>query len=255
MRRGLKDANISPDLFRQEPLQPEALQPEPRRTAAQHEGHRQRLGERFTKAPEALPDYELLELVLFSAIPRRDTKPMAKELLKRFDGSFVEVINAPPERLKEVKGIGDAAVTRLKVVRAAALRFMQASVMDRPALTSWDQVVAYCRAKMAREQVEQFRVLFLDRKNNLVADELHQHGTVDHTPAYPREIVKRALELSASAVILVHNHPSGDPTPSRADIDMTKLIVDAAKPLGITVHDHLIVGRKGYKSLREMRLM
>jgi DNA repair protein RadC len=248
MSRGLKDGSVSPDLFAKgAPQRP--------RPGAQHAGHRQRLRDRFTKAPEALPDYELLELVLYGANARSDTKPLAKELLEKFDRSFVEVINASPERLKEVKGIGDAAVTRLKVVRAAALRFMQASIIDRPVLASWDQVVEYCKARMAREEVEQFRVLFLDKKNRLIDDELQQRGTVDHTPAYPRQIVKRALELSATAVILVHNHPSGDPTPSRADVDMTKMIVDAAKPLNIAVHDHLIVGRQGCKSLREMHLM
>jgi DNA repair protein RadC len=252
MSRGLKDANVSPDLFSQAaPPQ----RPGPAAPVTDHEGHRQRLKDRFTKAPEALPDYELLELVLYSANARCDTKPMAKALLKMFDDSLVEVINAPPERLKEVKGVGDAAVTRLKIVRAVALRFMQASVIDRPVLTSWDQVKEYCRARMAREEVEQFRVLFLDRKNRLIDDELQQRGTVDHTPAYPRQVVKRALELSATAVILVHNHPSGDPTPSKADIEMTKAIVEAAKPLNIAVHDHLIVGRQGCKSLREMRLM
>ncbi len=218
-------------------------------------GHRQRLKERFTSGgPEALPDYELLELVLFGAIPRRDTKDLAKRLLERF-GSFAEVINAPPERLKEIKGVGDAAVTQLKLVRAAALRLMRDSIMQRPVLGSWASVLEYCRAAMGFEAREQFRILFLDKKNRLIADEVQQQGTVDHTPVYIREVVKRALELSASAIILVHNHPSGDPTPSRADIDMTRQIVDAAKPLGIGVHDHIIVGRQGHASLKGLRLM
>lgn len=218
-------------------------------------GHRQRLKERFTSGgPEALPDYELLELVLFGAIPRRDTKDLAKRLLERF-GSFAEVINAPPERLKEIKGVGDAAVTHLKLVRAAALRLMRDSIMQRPVLGSWASVLEYCRAAMGFEAREQFRILFLDKKNRLIADEVQQQGTVDHTPVYIREVVKRALELSASAIILVHNHPSGDPTPSRADIDMTRQIVDAAKPLGISVHDHIIVGRQGHASLKGLRLM
>lgn len=218
-------------------------------------GHRQRLKERFTSGgPEALPDYELLELVLFGAIPRRDTKDLAKRLLERF-GSFAEVINAPPERLKEIKGVGDAAVTHLKLVRAAALRLMRDSIMQRPVLASWASVLEYCRAAMGFEAREQFRILFLDKKNRLIADEVQQQGTVDHTPVYIREVVKRALELSASAIILVHNHPSGDPTPSRADIDMTRQIVDAAKPLGIGVHDHIIVGRQGHASLKGLRLM
>jgi DNA repair protein RadC len=248
MSRGLKDANVSLDLFSQEA-------PQRPRPAAQHDGHRLRLKERFTNGgPEALPDYELLELVLFSAIPRRDTKPLAKELIDKFK-TFAEIINAPPERLKEVKGIGDSAVLQLQLVRAAALRLMEVEVKGRHVLTSWDAVVDYCRAKIGFEATEQFHVLFLDKKNRLIADEMQQRGTVDHTPAYPREIVKRALELSATAIILVHNHPSGDPTPSRADVEMTKTIVDAAKPLNITVHDHLIVGRQGHRSLREMRLM
>ncbi len=192
--------------------------------------------------------------MLFSAIPRRDTKPLAKRLLERF-GSFAEVINAPPERLKEIKGVGDAAVTQLKLVRAAALRLMRDGIMQRPVLGSWASVLEYCRAAMGFEAREQFRILFLDKKNRLIADEVQQQGTVDHTPVYIREVVKRALELSASAIILVHNHPSGDPTPSRADIDMTRQIVDAAKPLGIAVHDHIIVGRQGHASLKGLRLM
>jgi DNA repair protein RadC len=244
MSRGLKDANPAADLFSHEPP-----------PAALHEGHRQRVKVRFGTAPEALQDYELLEAVLFGAIRRRDTKALAKDLLKKFDDSFIEVINAAPERLKEVKGVGDAAVFQLKVVRAAALRFMQARIMQQPLLSSWDAVLGYCRASMSFETKEQFRVLFLDKKNRLIADELQQSGTVDHTPVYPREVVKRALELSASAVILVHNHPSGDPTPSRADIDMTRQVADAARPLGIAVHDHLIVGRQGHKSLKALKLI
>ena len=218
-------------------------------------GHRQRLKERFVSAgPEALPDYELLELVLFNAIARRDTKPVAKRLIERF-GSFAEAINAPPERLREVKGIGEAAILQLKLVRAAALRLMQGGIMQRPVLTSWDAVLGYCRAAMGFEASEQFRILFLDKKNRLIADEVQQRGTVDHTPVYVREVVKRALELSASAIILVHNHPSGDPTPSRADIDMTRQIVDAARPLGVTIHDHIIVGRQGHASFKALKLI
>jgi len=218
-------------------------------------GHRQRLKQRFVDGgPEALADYELLELVLFSAIPRRDTKPLAKRLIERF-GSFAEVINAPPERLKEVKGVGDATITQLKLVRAAALRFMQGRIMQRPVLGSWTAVVDYCKAAMGYETREQFRILFLDKKNRLIADEVQQQGTVDHTPVYVREVVKRALELSASALILVHNHPSGDPSPARADIDMTRQIVDAAKPLGVAIHDHIIVGRQGHASFKSLKLM
>ena len=220
-----------------------------------HAGHRNRLKQRFISgSPDAIPDYELLELLLFSAIPRRDTKPTAKLLLERF-GSFAEVINAPPERLKEVKGVGDAAVMQLKLVRAGALRLMQRSIMQQPVLSTWDAVIDYCRAAMGFEAREQFRILFLDKKNRLVADEVQQTGTVDHTPVYVREVVKRALELSASAIILVHNHPSGDPAPSRADIDITSQIVAAARPLGIAVHDHLIVGRQGHASFRALKLI
>jgi DNA repair protein RadC len=220
-----------------------------------HAGHRQRLRERFMKGgADALPDYELLELVLFRALPRRDTKELAKRLIARF-GSFAEVINAPEARLAEVKDVGDAVITELKLVRAAALRLMRGEVMDRPVLSSWSRVLDYCRAAMGFEAREQFRILFLDKKNRLIADELQQEGTVDHTPVYVREVVKRALELSATAIVLVHNHPSGDPTPSRADIEMTRQIVDAAKPLGIVVHDHIIVGKTGHASFKGLRLI
>jgi DNA repair protein RadC len=243
MSGGLKDRGTDPD---QKPLF---------KSLDQRAGHRQRLKERFVAGgPEALPDYELLELVLFNAIPRRDTKPVAKRLIERF-GSFAEVVNAAPERLKEVKGIGDAAVMQLKLVRAGALRLMQGGIMQRPVLASWTAVLDYCRAAMGFEAREQFRILFLDKKNRLIADEVQQEGTVDHTPVYVREIVKRSLELSASAIILVHNHPSGDPTPSRADIDMTKQIVDAAKPLGVAIHDHIIVGRQGHASFKGLKLI
>lgn len=220
-----------------------------------HTGHRERLRDRFTKGgADAMPDYELLELVLFRAIPRRDTKDLAKRMLARF-GSFAEVINAPGERLREIDGVGASVVTELKLIRAAAMRLLKAEIVERPALSSWSQVLAYLSAAQAYERRELFRILFLDKKNKLIADEVQGHGTVDHTPVYVREVVKRALELSASAIILVHNHPSGDPTPSRADIDMTKLIVETARPLGITVHDHVIVGREGHASFRALRLL
>nr|PZN88394.1 MAG: hypothetical protein DIU57_00315 [Pseudomonadota bacterium] len=218
-------------------------------------GHRQRLRDRFrTGGPDALPDYELLELVLFRAIPRRDTKELAKRLIAKF-GSFAEVINAPENRLAEVKGVGEAVITELKLIKAAALRLLRGEIMRRPALSSWHQVVEYCRAAMAFEPREQFRILFLDKRNQLIADEVQQEGTVDHTPVYVREVVKRALELSATAIVLVHNHPSGDPMPSRADIEMTKQIIDAAKLMGVTVHDHIIVGRDGHVSLKGLRLI
>ena len=220
-----------------------------------HVGHRERLRRRFMDGgPDAMPDYELLELVLFNALPRRDTKDLAKRLLARF-GSFAEVINAPETLLKEVRGAGGRVVEELRIVRAAALRMMAIQIVEKPVLASWNQVLDYCRAGMAYETRELFRLLFLDRKNRLIADEVQGEGTVDHTPVYVREVVKRALELSATAIILVHNHPSGDPMPSRADIDMTKLIANAARPLGITVHDHIIVGRQGHVSFKGLRLI
>jgi DNA repair protein RadC len=220
-----------------------------------YHGHRERLRARFRDAgADAVSDYELLELVLFRVIPQRDIKPLAKELIAKF-GSFAEVVAAPPARLAEVKGMGDAAITELKVVHAAASRLAHGQVQKRPVLSSWSSVLDYCRTAMAFAEKEQFRVLFLDKRNQLIADELQQVGTVDHTPVYPREIVKRALELSATALILVHNHPSGDPTPSRADIQMTQAIIDVAKPLGISVHDHIIVGKEGHASFKGLRLI
>ena len=225
-----------------------------RSKTAHYHGHRDRLRARFREqGGEALPDYELLELLLFRAIPRRDTKPIAKALIERF-GSFTEVLGAPAERLREVPGIGDAVVTELKLMEAAAQRYARGQVNERQVLSSWDAVLDYCRASMAFDTREQFRILFLDKRNGLIADEVQQTGTVDHTPVYPREVVKRALEHSASAIILVHNHPSGDPTPSRADIEMTKVIAGIAKPLGIALHDHIIVGRQGHTSFRAEKL-
>jgi len=218
-------------------------------------GHRERLRERFRGAgSEAVTDYELLELLLFRALPRRDVKPLAKELIARF-GSFAEVVSAPAERLAEIKGLGDATITGLKVVHAAASRLARDQVKQRPVLSSWSHVLDYCRMAQAFADKEQFRVLFLDKRNKLIADEVQQVGTVDHTPVYPREVVKRALELSATAIILVHNHPGGDPTPSRADIEMTRVIVEVAKPLGISVHDHIIVGKEGHASFKGLKLI
>jgi DNA repair protein RadC len=223
--------------------------------APHYHGHRERLRARFLAAgSEAVSDYELLELVLFRAIPRRDVKPLAKELLATF-GSFAEVIAAPHGRLREVKGLGEAAITELKVVQAAAHRFTRGAVQQRALLSSWSAVLDYCRSAQGFAEREEFRILFLDKRNRLIADEVQQTGTVDHTPVYPREVVKRALELSATAIILVHNHPSGDPTPSRADIEMTRQIVEVAKPLGVAVHDHIIVGRDGHASLKGLKLI
>jgi DNA repair protein RadC len=218
-------------------------------------GHRKRLRDRFlTGGASALADYELLELVLFGAIPRGDTKPLAKRLIKRF-GGFAEAISADPEALKSVEGVGESALATLKAIEAAAILLSREKVIDRPVLSSWNALIAYCRAAMAHNQIEQFRLLFLDRKNVLIADEVQQTGTVDQAPVYPREVVKRALELGASALILVHNHPSGDPTPSRADIDMTNEIKRAAQPLGVTLHDHVVIGRTGHASFRSLGLL
>jgi DNA repair protein RadC len=220
-----------------------------------YHGHRERLRERFHSAgPDALSDYELLEMVLFTAQPRRDMKPLAKSLLKKF-GSFAEAIHAPETLLREVDGIGEASVNQLKLIAAAASRIAKGQVQQRTLLSSWNDVIAYCRTSMAFADKEQFRLLFLDKRNQLIADEVQQVGTVDHTPVYPREVIKRALELSATAILLVHNHPSGDPTPSQADIQMTRAIIDIATPLGISVHDHIIVGKNGHASLKGMKLI
>jgi DNA repair protein RadC len=227
----------------------------PTKPAPHYHGHRERLRERFHDAgAAALSDYELLELVLFRALPRRDVKPLAKDLIARF-GSFAEVVNAPTALLAKVPGVGQASVIDIKLIAAAASRVAKGAVKTRETLGSWSAVIEYCRTAMAFADKEQFRILFLDKRNQLIADEVQQTGTVDHTPVYPREVVKRALELSATAIILVHNHPSGDPTPSNADIQMTKQIVEIAGSLGISVHDHIIVGKNGHASLRGMKLM
>jgi DNA repair protein RadC len=218
-------------------------------------GHRDRLRRRLLeKGAASLADYELLEFLLFGARPRGDTKPLAKALLARF-GNLAGVLAASPQELTTVAGIGDASIAVLKVVPEAALRLARADLADRPVIGSWDKLIAYCRISMGREKVEQFHLLFLDRKNRLIADERHQRGTVDHTPVYPREVVKRALELGASALILVHNHPSGDATPSKADIEMTREIEDAAGKLGIAIHDHIVIGNSDHKSFKSMGLL
>ncbi len=217
-------------------------------------GHRQRLRDRFLANPDGLPDYELLELLLFQAHPRGDVKPLAKALLARF-GSFADVIAAAPEDLREVEGVGDAAVAALKTAEAAAVRLLKGQMADRPLLGAWDRVLDYCHAAMDRQKTEQFRLLFLDNRNRLIADERQQTGTVNHTPVYPREVARRALQLQASAVIMVHNHPSGDPAPSTADRDMTLKVRDALAAVGITLHDHLIIGHGGHTSLRAMGLI
>ncbi|MBM9593774.1 DNA repair protein RadC [Rhodobacteraceae bacterium MCCB 386] len=217
--------------------------------------HRKRLRERFLSGgAAAMPDYELLELVLFRAIPRQDVKPLARRLIETF-GDFNRVIAAPLDRLRAVPGAGDAVALELKVVEAAAHRMARSRVIGRPVMSSWSALVDYCHTAMAHRETEQFRVLFLDRKNVLIADEEQARGTVDHVPVYPREVVKRALELNASALILVHNHPSGDPTPSEADVAMTHRVRDAADALGIVLHDHLIVGKSRELSFRSAGLI
>ncbi|MBV8837298.1 MAG: DNA repair protein RadC [Alphaproteobacteria bacterium] len=227
----------------------------PPRDVPHYHGHRERLRKRLRDAgSDALQDYELLEMVLFGANSRSDTKALAKRLIDKF-GSFASVVSAPRERLREVEGVGDGAIAALKVVEAAASRMLRGRIERRAVLSSWSAVLDYVRAAQAYAPKEQFRILFLDKRNQLIADEVQQQGTVDHTPVYPREVVKRALELSATAIILVHNHPSGDPTPSAADIEMTKRIARAAEPLGVALHDHIIVGKDGHASLRGLKLI
>lgn len=220
-----------------------------------HSGHRQRLRDRFlTGGPDALADYEMLELVLFLARARGDVKPLAKRLIEHF-GSYAAAISADPVDLRQVDGVGDSTIAVLKTVQEAAVRLAREQVMNRPVLGSWRAVLDYCRARLAHEKVERFRTLYLDNKNRLIADEEHNRGTVNQTMLYPRELVKRALDLGASNLILVHNHPTGDPTPSEDDIETTRLVIEAAKPLGIAIHDHLVIGKHGHSSLRSLGLM
>jgi DNA repair protein RadC len=224
-------------------------------SAPHYLGHRDRLRERFRKAGgSALADYELLELVLFRAIPRRDVKPLAKALLARF-GTFAEVVAARPERLKEIEGLSDAAIVELKIVAEAAKRFAKVRLHKRPSMGSFSALLDYCRTAMAFLDREEFRILFLDKKNGLIADEVQSVGTVDHAPVYPREIMRRALELNATALILVHNHPSGEPSPSTVDIQLTNQIVTLGKSLNVAVHDHLIIGRDGFASFKGLQLI
>jgi DNA repair protein RadC len=219
-------------------------------------GHRERVRDRLEKiGAENFSDAELMEALLHVVIPRKDTKALAKDLLKRF-GSFSAVLSAPRERLLEVPGLGETTISHLKVILGSAQRFARDRIeTDKPVLASWSALIDYCRSQMAFEDIEQFRILFLDKKNRLIADEVQQKGTVDHTPVYPREVIKRTLELSATALILVHNHPSGDPSPSSADVQMTRQINDIARPLGITVHDHIIIGKSGHASLKGLKLI
>ncbi len=227
----------------------------PGKQAADYLGHRKRLRERLLgRGADSLEDYELLEALLFSANTRVDTKPIAKRLLKTF-GSLGAVLAAEPSRLQAVEGMGEVSAASLKAVEAASRRLLREEARERPVISSWNRLLAYCRAQLAHETVENFHLLFLDTRNHLIADERQQRGTIDHTAVYPREVVKRALELGAAAVILVHNHPSGDPTPSKADIAMTKEIKAAAAPLGIEIHDHIIIGKAGHTSFKSRGLL
>lgn len=227
----------------------------PKTEKPHHAGHRDRLRSRFVKSGAgAFEDYELLELLLFSAIPRRDVKPLAKDLLRTF-GGLRGVMAAELSALEKVKGLGENAAVFLKTVHALTQKILIDDVMNKPVLSSWQKLIDYCSVAMAHEKREQFRVLFLNRKNQLIADEVQQVGTVDHAPVYPREIVGRALELGATALILVHNHPSGDPTPSDSDISMTEEITRAAAALDIAVHDHLIIAASGHISFKSLGLM
>lgn len=235
---------------------PDAAQKEkPPKEKPHFHGHRDRLRQRFLEnGPEALQDYELLELILFMAIPQKDVKPIAKDLLKRF-GGLPEVMNAPVEELTRIDGIKENTATALKAITALSHRATKNELMKKPVLNSWTRLMDYCVSTMAHEQKEHFRIFFLNKKNEMIADEIQNSGTVDHTPAYPREIMKRALEVGATALILVHNHPSGDPKPSQADIDLTRTIIKAAAPFNIAIHDHIVVSRNGYSSLRNLGLM
>ncbi|NTU77483.1 MAG: DNA repair protein RadC [Alphaproteobacteria bacterium] len=228
--------------------------PRPKKAAPHYAGHRQRLRERlFQAGPEALRDYELLEMLLFAAIPRRDVKPIAKALLAEFKDLWT-LLHAKPERLIAC-GLSESATALLRVTSALALRAHKSSILDKPLLDSWQRIVDYCRAALAHETREQFRLLFLDRKNHLLSEEIHQRGTIDHTPVYPREVVQRALEVGAGALVLVHNHPSGDSTPSKADIDMTRALINACTPLNIVIHDHIIVASKTVTSFKTLGLL
>jgi DNA repair protein RadC len=219
------------------------------------DGHRARMRQRLLKAgPDALADHEMLEMLLFLALPRRDTKPVARTLLMRF-GNFGSVISAPAAELIAIEGLGEAGLAALKLVQGAVLRLLRQQAATEPVLSSWDRLIDYLSASMMHERIEQFRVLFLDTRNRLIADEVQSRGSINHAPAYPREVVRRCLELHASAVILAHNHPSGEPTPSREDIAMTADIRRAAETMGIAVHDHIIIGRSRNISFRQEKLL
>jgi DNA repair protein RadC len=235
------------------PLVPQPLGPP--QSAVGAEGHRARLRQRLlTSGPDALADHEMLEMMLFIALPRRDTKPIAKELLARF-GTFGRVISAPEHELRSVDGVGEAGAAAIKLVQAAALRMMRNDLIGQPVLAVWDDLITYLTAAMQHEPVEQFRILFMDGRNRLLADEIQTRGTINHAPAYPREVVRRCLELRATAVVLAHNHPSGDPTASREDVALTRDIIRVAEGMGIAIHDHIIIGRGKWLSFRSERLI
>lgn len=236
------------------PLTPKGGNPQPA-AAPHYHNHRDRLRERFeTAGPEALADYELLELLLFRIVPRRDTKPLAKALIARF-GDVAGVLAASPGEIQRVDGAGASIALELKITQAVLERAAKAELRRRPVISSWNSLLSYCHASLAHATREQFRVLFLDIKNNLIADEILGEGTIDHAPVYPREVARRALELSAASAILVHNHPSGDPKPSAADVAITREVVAAAKAVGVAIHDHIVIGRDGAASLKALKLM
>jgi DNA repair protein RadC len=240
---GMAEAALLPGLF------PDAASP------IGAEGHRTRMRQRLLKAgPDALADHEMLEMILFIALPRRDTKPIARDLLTRFR-SFGGVLGAPESELRSIDGMGEAGTAAVKLVQASALRMMRQDVAEQPVLSTWDRLMDYLTAAMGHERTEQFRVLFFDGRNKLIADEIQGLGTINHAPAYPREVVRRCLELHASAVVLAHNHPSGDPAPSREDVAMTAEIAKAAALMGIAVHDHIVIGRGKWLSFRGENLM
>lgn len=219
------------------------------------DGHRQRMRQRLLKAgPDALADHEMLEMILFIALPRRDTKPIARSMLARF-GSFAAAVGAPVAELLDIEGLGEAGAAAVKLVQAAALRMLKYEMAAQPVLSNWDRLIEFLRASMEHERAEQFRILFLDSRNKLLADEVLSQGTVNHAPAYPREIVRKCLQHNATALILAHNHPSGDPAPSREDVAMTEAISRAVQTIGVTVHDHVVIGRKRWLSFRQERLI
>jgi len=223
---------------------------QPKQAEPHYTGHRQRLRERFLNSGKGIiPDYELLEIMLFAATPRSDVKPLAKQLLLRFE-NLAGVVTANNEELRQVKGVNDAVLAQLKVVQELAERLLKHDIDEKPILQSWKALLDYCRATMGHLKKEQFRLLFLNKKHVVIADELQEYGTIDQTPVYPREVVKRALQLEASAIIMVHNHPSGDTRPSTADIQITKQIIQAAEAVGVKLHDHIIISSKGHYSFR-----